>query len=142
MRRSKRKSKINVLEATETRDIIFLGNREVEENRVHITKNAERNPQFSNKNIFRLYFPRRFRKPKVYRVLLHRDGSDHCVSLGENNLIDPLTNEEAENVVKRVMAIGLGKFQPISLKIALIIILLLLINIASILFLIFRSRIL
>jgi len=126
----KKASKISVLEATENKDLHLFWNREVKENRVKI--NDENDPEFSYDNVFKLIIhPRGLagkllrRKPKEIPVLIHRDGADQCVKLGENNLIDPLTNEESKRIVKRTIALGLAKFEPIGKMIAFIIILLL-----------------
>lgn len=140
--RGKKRAKISVLEVEETRDIFFLPNRPIEENRVQVGKNELNRPEFSNTQKFKIHIPRRFRSPRVFEVLLHRAGSEQCISLGESNLIDPLTNEESEKITLRNMAIGMGKYSPISFRVALILGILNLANLIAIIFLILRARVL
>lgn len=131
-----KKSKINVLQATEGKDLHLFWNKPITENRVEISKNES--AEFSYLDIFNLIiYPRSIigrllRRKKQIKCLIHREGANKCVKLAKNNLIDPLTNEEARKITLRNIALGLGQFQPISTTIALIIIILLIIAIIGI----------
>ena len=139
--RKKARVRMSVLEVEESKQITLLRKKEVHENRVQIGNDEESRVEFSHNEIFNLKIPRKLRKPLEFDVLLHRAGSEKCFTLGDNNLIDPLTNEESANIVKRNIAIGLGKYSPISFRIALILALIGLANLVSILFLILRARV-
>lgn len=68
------------------------------------------------------------RRRKRHPTLIYVDGKKNAEVLSQGKeILDPLTNEESKEIVKRTMALGFREFKPISTIMFLIIVILLII---------------
>jgi len=105
-----REAEIPVLHVLHNQDI-ELYNAKVREDKIYL--NNEHVAQFTNSGVFTIKDHRK-KKSKKFKAILYLDGKATCEKIpdSEESILEPLTDKDRKNVVKREIAKQLGKFKP------------------------------